>query len=554
MGLALALGIGLLEAAWCADGDASGYAACPPRKRLLLDGHPLLGRPLHRRQLPMWRALAERARALPLGDALCVVYLIQGEEDCSEVEAAVWNATACSEVLRLTFRSRREDALFFPGSRLAEGRNALLGAAAAAELRRGVRFTYYAFLDADATSQPPWSEALPRLEAILLHWLPAVGLPATNPAHWCPRGCDRGIASASTRVFDYDHIFVAVHADAAAALLPYNGSLDGSCWWVSQWRFTLLSLALFRNHVLLFPSMLVSNPVHSSYGKELCEDYMLQATERLRFEAPPAARDCFPDPVRRHILFRGLEATALLGSVGEGTPDDADVILIGEKSYLPWGRPSAPPRRPSGGSLATRYGEVSLPALAGSCAAEPMARALAEGPRVEAEVLGCQIAVAEQPMDVARWSALAGTLRSSGAPRLATLALALARRLAVVAAQFVVDEAVDIGTVEAALRLLVAEVPLARAVLDDEAAWFAAGDWRRAGAAADAVLNFLLPPYRPLLAGAPLARLAHALVVLAPALPLPPPPAAAQTAAAAASARPMGWRGEESFGLALGML
>ena len=42
----------------------------------------------------------------------------------------------------LTFRSQRRDALFFPNSLLAEGRNVLMAAAAMTEFRRGRRFAY----------------------------------------------------------------------------------------------------------------------------------------------------------------------------------------------------------------------------------------------------------------------------------------------------------------------------------------------------------------------------------------------------------------------------
>lgn len=83
-----------------------------------------------------------------------------------------------SDVFELTFRTQRPDALFFPGSILDEGRNALLAAAAAVELRRGRRYTYYALLDGDAEAVPTWRVALRRFEASLRRWLPAVGLPA----------------------------------------------------------------------------------------------------------------------------------------------------------------------------------------------------------------------------------------------------------------------------------------------------------------------------------------------------------------------------------------
>lgn len=76
-----------------------------------------------------------RARQLPLGARICC--LLEGEEDVSEKEAAFWSADA--DVFTLTYRTRRPEALYFPQSLLAEGRNYLFAACALWELQLGQR-------------------------------------------------------------------------------------------------------------------------------------------------------------------------------------------------------------------------------------------------------------------------------------------------------------------------------------------------------------------------------------------------------------------------------
>ena len=153
--LALAL---LLAAA-----ATSTAAAWRERRLRLTTEHPLYGRPIERGELPSLLALIEAAWKLPRSPELSVVYLIQGEEDVSAAEEAMWGGGA--DVFVSTFRTQRRDALFFPNSLLAEGRNVLLAAAAMEEYRRGHRYEYYVFLDADSDPHPPWPESLQRFEA-----------------------------------------------------------------------------------------------------------------------------------------------------------------------------------------------------------------------------------------------------------------------------------------------------------------------------------------------------------------------------------------------------
>ena len=149
---------------------------------------------------------------------------------------------------------------------------------------------------------------------------------------------------------NFDHIFVAVHAEAAPALLPYDASLDEDCAWTSQWYFTLLASALFRHHVLMLPSVVVINPSHSNYPKDNCIAHMTNVSAYLRASVPVASQGCFPDAVNGMIVL----------------PD-----RVAHSSYIPWG--SA--RRKGDGSASVSYSGATLASVS-SCDDLPAARAL----------------------------------------------------------------------------------------------------------------------------------------------------------------------------------
>eukprot|EP00929_Paragymnodinium_shiwhaense_P051582 TRINITY_DN25938_c0_g1_i2.p1 TRINITY_DN25938_c0_g1~~TRINITY_DN25938_c0_g1_i2.p1 ORF type:complete len:540 (-),score=123.64 TRINITY_DN25938_c0_g1_i2:331-1950(-) len=305
------------------------------RKEEVIRKNPLFGRKIEREELPFLTRVVKAAQLLPLhaatpaatGSRPSIVYLIQGEEDVLEKEASMWSGTgifADPVAFVLTFRTQRWDALFFPNSILAEGRNVLLAAAAAEEFRRGSRFHYYAMMDADTVAVPPWRIALPRFEAFLADWQPAVGV----PAYIDPRGVDGEMPSEKDNttgrlphsVFQFDHICLAIHAEAAPALLPYEPEYDGSCNWVSQWKLTALASGIYRDHVLVLPTVRVLNPAHSKYAKDECMKHMAKVSEELRAEAPPGSQSCFPDPIHAVVKLQNVD-----GKVHQ------------HGSYIPWG-------------------------------------------------------------------------------------------------------------------------------------------------------------------------------------------------------------------------
>eukprot|EP00933_Yihiella_yeosuensis_P019105 TRINITY_DN15505_c0_g1_i1.p1 TRINITY_DN15505_c0_g1~~TRINITY_DN15505_c0_g1_i1.p1 ORF type:complete len:393 (-),score=41.50 TRINITY_DN15505_c0_g1_i1:60-1169(-) len=154
--------------------------------------------------------------------------------------------------------------------------------------------------DSDVKPSLPWPVAVRRFESLLSRWHPAVGLPFVRQQQdpslkiQLPRS-GPGLGVASNHVFNFDHTLMAVHAEAAPRILPYNASLDATCWWVALRSVTLLSLALFRNHVLLFPAVQVTNPSHSEYSKVNCQRQEDSQAAFLRSLAPPHAQNCFPD-------------------------------------------------------------------------------------------------------------------------------------------------------------------------------------------------------------------------------------------------------------------
>ena len=77
--------------------------------------HPMFERRIMRSDLPELSRLIETARTLPSWDhveAPALAYLIQGEEDTSLKQAAMWSKFAV--VFVLTFQVQRRAAIFFP--------------------------------------------------------------------------------------------------------------------------------------------------------------------------------------------------------------------------------------------------------------------------------------------------------------------------------------------------------------------------------------------------------------------------------------------------------
>ncbi|CAJ1364875.1 unnamed protein product [Effrenium voratum] len=374
---------------------ATLLASARLRREQLLRHHPLYGRQLSQDDWPALSQQVLAARALPLGHR-AIACLIEGEEDVTAKESAFWDAGA--DVFKLTFRTRRQDALFFPNSLLAEGRNFLFAAAAVWEHRLGYRYTYYTFLDADA-SVDSWPQSWQHFEDFLWTWEPAVGLPGLYDYSQILDEYLDTDPSEVRSVLNFDHTVVAVHSDASVWLLPYVTDLDAHCQWVSQWRFSSLANALFPQHVLLTHKVLVKNPHHATYSKSRCLELMRRVTLELREAVAPEARSCFVEPSNQALLLEGAPKLT---------------------AYLPW---SHPLRRAQAEPWRRNYSAPDFARRMRSCIHEPVVQAVEQAQKSEASeeesyswCRGCSLAVAyavlqviisSRPFDFTGWVKLA---------------------------------------------------------------------------------------------------------------------------------------------------
>eukprot|EP00747_Dinoflagellata_sp_TGD_P089251 gnl/TRDRNA2_/TRDRNA2_164255_c0_seq2.p1 gnl/TRDRNA2_/TRDRNA2_164255_c0~~gnl/TRDRNA2_/TRDRNA2_164255_c0_seq2.p1 ORF type:complete len:499 (-),score=102.42 gnl/TRDRNA2_/TRDRNA2_164255_c0_seq2:221-1501(-) len=309
------------------------------------------------------------------------------------MEAAMW-AEENDIVMVNTFLVQRRDALFFPNSLLAEGRNVLLAACAFEEFHRGHRFSYYVLMDDDALSKPAWDISLPLFKAFLQEWEPAVGLPGygyDNPPEGNPP---------PRSVFNFDHIFVAVHKDAISKLLPYDANFDRTCAWVSQWVFTVIASALFRNHVLMLPSVYINNPRHAKYPRDNCLQQMANASTIIREYVPKESRSCIPEPMHAGVYMPDDDGN---GNAPGGGGN------VRASNYLPWGTA----KKMNSGSEAVNYSVATLTEVT-SCDAEPTVKALSR-PSYAAWCRGCtfvesftllQMMVASNIYSIHNWNEL----------------------------------------------------------------------------------------------------------------------------------------------------
>ena len=139
----------------------------------------------------------------------------------------------------------------------------------------------------------------------LMEWQPAVGLPEVyDYANVLGQYyADDGLEVRS--VNNFDHLVIAVHADASQWLLPYVTELDNECQWVSQWRFTSLANALFPENTLLTHKLSVRNPNHAGYSKERCLELMLNVTLELRKDFEDF-QSCFLEPSNKALVVDGV--------------------------------------------------------------------------------------------------------------------------------------------------------------------------------------------------------------------------------------------------------
>jgi len=334
------------------------------RKRALVEGHPMYGKELRCEDLgDLWAEVSSpRARSLPM--QWSVAYLIQGEEDVTEKELAMWSNH--SDTFLLTYRTRRHDAIYCPDLRMrpddkgafSRGRNTLFLAAQLQELRRGWAYTYFVFSDADAVAHGSWPVALPDWERFLKEWEPAIGAPLFFKedlpflyTHLFNRE-HRADPKHPRSIYWHDQMFMAVHREAARVVLPMDSSLDTRDHMISQWKMLSEASLLWRGHVLLHMGMQVVNPAHGRpEDDEGLESQCKNVSATLRSQVPPKLQRCVLDLWSGFGLTfstSGFQARRLGGSVGPNfrlVEDEADMRpgeagFVWLHSYYPWGTPA----------------------------------------------------------------------------------------------------------------------------------------------------------------------------------------------------------------------
>ncbi len=186
-------------------------------------------------------------------------YLVQSRGVLPEVYDSIVNDDA--DMLRLTFKSEIDGAIFFPKSSWTEGRNRLLSAAA----ERGGNYLYYIFLDEDVSfAKGDWRT----FEQTLLKFQPAVATPF-YPSYG-PTAQGSLLENEAQTVHSFDAMFNAFHRDVIADgfLLPYHPGFDQESWWYSNLIVILLAQRLYPGRVVQLNTTWVNNLQHGTYPQE----------------------------------------------------------------------------------------------------------------------------------------------------------------------------------------------------------------------------------------------------------------------------------------------
>ena len=190
------------------------------------------------------------------------VYLVQHDGFCNISHLRHSDA----EALVVQWKEEHDclGCFFFPNSTVNEGRNELWYRTF--EKWPGTVFTYYIFLDGDAslTLRPDRNklspvpnasrESLPFrvFEQHLLHYRPAIAVPFYSQWH-LDNGSDVQFVS------NFDHIFLAVHANVARMFLPSETIFDQLSWWWAQRVWGFLCSVAFPQQTLQINAVMSDN-------------------------------------------------------------------------------------------------------------------------------------------------------------------------------------------------------------------------------------------------------------------------------------------------------
>ena len=171
--------------------------------------------------------------------------------------------------------------IYFPHSIFEQGRLSLLVAARILELRQGWLYDYFVFLDDDVGLR---SGSVSGFERDLQMWLPAIGSPLypTQPHFIYPT---------ATSVGHVDHIYIGYHREALEVLFPKVTKYNHRSWFHSDWLQILEHSLAYRNHLLIFPSLFVTDLKHRAYP-QICNFDKLIWT--FRASLSPLLGGCVP--------------------------------------------------------------------------------------------------------------------------------------------------------------------------------------------------------------------------------------------------------------------
>eukprot|EP00930_Biecheleria_cincta_P051000 TRINITY_DN36159_c0_g1_i1.p1 TRINITY_DN36159_c0_g1~~TRINITY_DN36159_c0_g1_i1.p1 ORF type:complete len:367 (-),score=31.51 TRINITY_DN36159_c0_g1_i1:252-1352(-) len=161
-------------------------------------------------------------------------------------------------------------------------------------------------------------------------------------------------------VHNYDDILLAVHADVAAKLLPFDTQLDAEtgCALLSHWKFKLLANAIYRDHNLLDSSSKIDNEEHRA-DYSTCIVHVHKVAERLQLSTPKSLHRCFFDPPVAAVYIKlpgGLASTVYFRWGSAKRKSEGQSVVNYTAATLESARPCDD--EPAVASLADRWGEL----------------------------------------------------------------------------------------------------------------------------------------------------------------------------------------------------
>lgn len=227
------------------------------------------------------------------------IYLVQGQANLVRTYLHLEDRENADAIF-LTYDEPISEAIFFPNSTWAEGRNRLLEHA----LLKG-RYDYYVFCDDDISfTAGGWSD----FESRLTELRPSIGVPIV-PA--------TSIRKRSLRLLRYqlfrsnDQQLMAFHHDVVmdGIVLPYQTRFDDIHWWASCQIQEILTQNFYHKHAIQFNNIEISNDCSIRYpntdqGRKEFETHVhkwLSKQFRNKYRVPSCSRTALP-----LILFRTL--------------------------------------------------------------------------------------------------------------------------------------------------------------------------------------------------------------------------------------------------------